>query len=461
MIRSWFVFFCLLSLIACSTLNPTRVPTVTLNVNPTQGQAPLTITASAQASDPDGDSLSYTWYVNDERIAASNRLDYTVTEAGNVLVSVSVSDGNASARAQQMIVITAADTSTPLDASFTVTREQDLAVTFNAAYPPTNNVTYTWNFGDGSTFSARGISGASVNHTYTNAGIYEVQLELSQQSNRTQSSQTIDLTAIPDPPRPNDAPDVVIIGFAGRCGVNDPFYSCDAPRANRPYLDALPQPSTLQALQSNLEQQGYSVTIRSFVGRLSAAEASTSAPAPEGYLEAEAYINEVYNTWIRNQANPTRLIAVGHSHGAVWMNLLLLNQPDIPFDYAISLDGVCSFWWADHEPAISAHYGSQGRPRPLAQGDPCNSFALPGLGSLRDLDDVIPTNVGVNLEVQASPVTIPFDDQINFRLDGSRRDIFTYVAKQTHSGNTGVQQANGEAMRWVNAQINQYGFASP
>jgi hypothetical protein len=471
----------LLSLVACSTLNPTRVPNVSLNVNPQQGQAPLTITASAQASDPDGDSLTYTWFVGNERIIGTNRLTTTLHDAGNVPISVVVSDGRASNSAQQMIIVTGSappndgdnddggddgdssdDGDNPINARFNVTRDQTLTVSLSANYPPASDITYRWDFGDGNTFTASDSAGATVNHTYNSTGRYRVQLEVRRQGENARTSQTITLNPddsdnpdTPSTPRPNDAPDVVIMGFAGRCGSNDAFFSCDAPRVNRAYLDTQPQPGTLQALQSNLEQQGYSVTIRSFVGRLSADEPSITVPAPDGYLEAEAYVQEVYDNWIRNQTDPTRLIVVGHSHGAVWMNLLLLNHPDIPFDYAISLDGVCSFWWADHEDAINAHYGSSRRP---LEGDPCNSFVLPNIGSVRDLDDVIPDNVRINLEVQSSPTSLPFDDQNNFRLDGGQQDIYRFIASQTHTGINGVHQANRDAMNWVNRQITSLGF---
>jgi len=473
---SGFSLLLLLGLVACS-LSANHVPTVTLTVTPQEGQAPFTTTAQAHARDTDGSPLTYIWRVGDVVIpSTSSTLNHTFDEPGNFALSVTVSNGASSARAEQLITVHS-DTpvivdegnegddprEVPLEAllagNFRVDTNQGLLVTFRAADQATDDTTFSWFLGDGTIISERGQAGATIRHRYADEGDYQVRLETQRDGLSASSEQVIN---VDNSTRPAGVPDIIILGFAGRCGGdNEPFLGCNAPRENRAYLANNPRPATLSRLQEHLAQQGYDVTYRSFVSRLSSEEPSIFAPPPPGYLEAEAYLQQVYEQWIRGQDNPPRLIVLGHSYGAVWMNLLLFNNPEITFDYAISLDDVCTLWWNDHGAAIGRYYDQQNRPRPhpLEQGVVCNNITLPD-GSRQDLEDVIPNNVRVNLEVQASPTSTPHDDKLNVRPDGSRRNIFTITATQSHAGINGVHQGDGAAMRWVMSQIDALGFPS-
>lgn len=451
----------MLGLVACSTITAHYTPTVTMTLSPQQGSAPLVTLASARANDPNRGTLSYVWRVNGEIVAErGNTLTYTFAETGNHTISVTVSDGKSSTYSEQSVSVAttpAAAVNTSGSADFRV-NQQGRNVTFNALNA-TENTTFAWDFGDGTVYRERGQRGANISHRYTAVGRYQVTLEVSRAGVTVNSRQTITIT---DEPRLADVPDIIILGFSGRCGNDDASaLACDAPRENRAYLDNFIRPATLPSLQSHLANQGHQVIYRSFVARLSADEPSIFAPPPPGYLEAEAYLQEVYDKWIRGQDNPPRLIVLGHSHGAVWMNLLLFNHPQITFDYAISLDGICTLWWNDHTHAINNYYRQSGRslPRMLEQGSVCNSITLAN-GNHYDLEDVIPDNVRINLEVQASPMSFLNDDQLNIRRDGSRRGIYSMTADQAHTGSNGVHQSDGAAMRWVTDHIDMLGFAN-
>lgn len=81
-------------------VRPNRPPTVDLTVSPKSVLGCDTVTASARASDPDGDRLTYEWSVDGRRVAGSgssitiNACDYS---AGSHTVTVKVSDGKADA----------------------------------------------------------------------------------------------------------------------------------------------------------------------------------------------------------------------------------------------------------------------------------------------------------------------------------------------------------------------------
>ncbi len=68
-------------------------PTVELTASPPQGPAPLMTTLAANATDADGDALSYSWSLDDN--AAGSTLTYTFAQAGSFDVTVNVSDGSA------------------------------------------------------------------------------------------------------------------------------------------------------------------------------------------------------------------------------------------------------------------------------------------------------------------------------------------------------------------------------
>ena len=61
-----------------------RAPSVTLNVTPAQGTAPLSVEATATATEPDDDALSFSWQVNGETVTGDgNTLNTTLEPAGS------------------------------------------------------------------------------------------------------------------------------------------------------------------------------------------------------------------------------------------------------------------------------------------------------------------------------------------------------------------------------------------
>lgn len=70
----------------------------------------------------------------------------------------------------------------------------------------------------------------------------------------------------------------------------------------------------------------------------------------------------------------------------------------------------------------------------------------------------MPDNVRVNLEVRAQPIPLVgfFDDDPNYRGDGSRQGIYTIQPiNQIHSN---IHHRYGAGMNWVGAQLAALGF---
>ena len=68
-------------------------PTVHLSAEPDNGPAPLTVVLSADATDPEGQPLTYRWFVDDEEPQEGTTFSYVFEEVGDHLVEVIVSDG--------------------------------------------------------------------------------------------------------------------------------------------------------------------------------------------------------------------------------------------------------------------------------------------------------------------------------------------------------------------------------
>ena len=104
----------LLFLAACgmdgNTPQTNQPPTVTLDASPKSGPAPLSVTLSATATDPEGDTLSYKWSL--EGAATTPTITYGFARAGTYPVTVMVSDGQNTVNASTSVTVSD-ETSTP------------------------------------------------------------------------------------------------------------------------------------------------------------------------------------------------------------------------------------------------------------------------------------------------------------------------------------------------------------
>lgn len=259
--------------------------------------------------------------------------------------------------------------------------------------------------------------------------------------------------------RPTDAPDVLVIGFAGRCGVD--VLQCRPPADNRDYLGDAPQPGTMDAVARALEQLGVSVAAIDFRAHL-----DDDLARGFGYLAANGLVEHARDQWIRDFRDPTRLVLVAHSHGTPFMSLLAFDQPDVRYEYAIYLDAVCDLWDTDHVEGgwFALRYGAQADyPHPLdATGRACDALAIPGVSGDQHIADAVPWNVARALEVQINRfLGVVADVRDNHRLDGSsgiQAGIATAFFDEAH---TTVHRADIQAMGWVAEMIVANGLSAP
>ena len=156
-----------------------RPPTADLRVTPDQGVAPLTVTATLDIADSDGDRLRYAIDYGDGtgewRNGVSDgqvELTHTYRRVGTFPVQLQVYDG------QEWVTQTAAVTVSspaPLKASAgddrVVTVGQPVDFDGSASQPTNVPLTFNWNFGDGRTGG-----GVDQSHAYTEPGDYTVTL---------------------------------------------------------------------------------------------------------------------------------------------------------------------------------------------------------------------------------------------------------------------------------------------
>jgi hypothetical protein len=255
------------------------------------------------------------------------------------------------------------------------------------------------------------------------------------------------------PPASLTNPDVLVVGFAGRCGV---WPGCSAPSENRAYLSYSPTPNTLAAVADAFEALGYSTATYSFRSHL-----LDSSTWGDGYLSAQDAIDWVTTNWIEESQDPTRLVLVAHSHGNQFMSLLAMDNPALTFDWGIYLDSVCYQWETDHLYGTpgwfeAVYVNRENYPFPLSVIDACDDYPVPGVAELQDISDVVPFNVVWSVEVSSSGEALGMvrDDDPNHRPDGSS-SIGAGLAGlyQPNEAHTEVHNKGSQAMTWVRETI--------
>lgn len=157
-----------------------RAPVAAATITPVSGAVPLDIVFDGAAStDPDGDTITYSWDFGDGTTSTSITGTHTYGAVGNYTVSLTVNDGqlNSIPFTQSVTVSDTVQVNNAPIASAAVTPSTGnapLTVTFDGTGsidPDGDAIDYSWDFGDGTTSTAK-----SGTHTYTSAGNYTVSL---------------------------------------------------------------------------------------------------------------------------------------------------------------------------------------------------------------------------------------------------------------------------------------------
>ncbi|MBB6097601.1 hypothetical protein HNR42_001018 [Deinobacterium chartae] len=256
-------------------------------------------------------------------------------------------------------------------------------------------------------------------------------------------------------PRPEGAPDVVILAVSGRCGVP----CVGAPEPNHSYLE---RRGTLEAVAGAYRALGLKVRTYGYSAHLTAHYSRRSRRMEQGFLQMEARLHQVVADWVQGRSNPTRLVLLGHSHGTNWTHNLVRAYPEISFDTVIDLDGICYLWEDDNAGYFARYYAEQGG-NPW-RTDLARSCDVESVGRERyHVKDIAYPNVRTNLEVQSRRVipglggedvqaeNVVFDRTYNVRLDGSRTGIFTFVS--TLEGHNWLTLPGSIGMNWLTDRI--------
>ena len=245
--------------------------------------------------------------------------------------------------------------------------------------------------------------------------------------------------------RPSDAPDFLLLTVSGH-----------VPTTTKPYnTEYLLDSGGPDAVARVFEQKGFSVAIYEHADELYSWPSAT--PPQYGFLELIDEMDWVATSWVADFDNPTRIIVMAHSHGTVWAHTALMVVDYLPVEFLIDLDGESTAWESstltlgigdEWRWGIDDYSVTYGVTWPFDVTDAADSWSIPGVPYLQDVEDVVPDSVRYNLEVHANGYAFPIinDDEVNWRLDGSADEIYLFTSVQGHSS---VYMPGLDAMNWV------------
>jgi PKD repeat protein len=175
---------------------------------PSAGKAPLPVTLAAEATDGDGDDLTYSWDFGDGDAIenATAQVDHTYATPGTYTAEVTVWDGRAT-DTETVAVTVKANTPPVLSAATATpnTGDAPLAVQFGAAATDADGdtLTYSWDFGNGG--STQDATTRNAAFTYPAPGTYTARVTVS--DGESSDSEPVVVTVRPAPI--NQAPTVV------------------------------------------------------------------------------------------------------------------------------------------------------------------------------------------------------------------------------------------------------------
>lgn len=179
---------------------PNLPPTVTITASPISGQAPLSVSFSATASDSDGTIAAYSWDFGDGGSSSQANPSHSYASPGAYTARLVVRDDDgATASASVQITVTAPNQPPSVNLTAVPTSgHAPLTVAFvGSGNDPDGTITeYSWVFGDG-----LGSTQQSPSHTYSSAGTYIATLTVKDNAGAT-ASKSVQITVLP----PNQPP---------------------------------------------------------------------------------------------------------------------------------------------------------------------------------------------------------------------------------------------------------------
>jgi PKD repeat protein len=153
-----------------------QAPSATI-ISPTTGCYSGTINLVGSGTDPDGDTLTYSWFDNGNSLGSGNPLEVTLAP-GNHEIMLVVSDPSGAQGSDKSQIAVDPDPLQVTLQSTVLTAGTPLSVRFEASVTGgLPEYRYLWDFGDGETLEGP----ATVEHTYYTAGDYQAQVTVQDQ----------------------------------------------------------------------------------------------------------------------------------------------------------------------------------------------------------------------------------------------------------------------------------------
>src|SRR5216117_1193853 len=193
--------------VAITVSAPNQAPIAKAAAAPMSGVAPLAVSfSSAGSSDPDGTIQSYSWAFGDGTTSALSNPSHTYSTKGNYTATLVVTDNRGLRSPAVTVTITVTNEAPVANAAGTPTSGYaPLAVSFSSAGssdPEGGILTYSWNFGDGTTSTS-----ANPSHTYSTPGPYSAILTVTDNQGDQGTSSPVTVSAQQDPAR---LPDLIV-----------------------------------------------------------------------------------------------------------------------------------------------------------------------------------------------------------------------------------------------------------
>ncbi len=206
-------------------------PTIASLQVPTSAPEGSSVSLSAQATDPGSlDQLTYAWDFGDGQSIGDvdlTSVNHTYGQDGTYTVTLTVSDDDGGSTSSSETITITNVAPTIEDLVYTATGNEGDTFYFDAAAsdPGSDTLSYTWDFGDGSSGS-----GSSTSHIFTNDGSYTVTLTVTD-GDGGEASTTVPVTVENLPP--------VIVSIAGDQTGNEGAALNFTVTASDPGADAL------------------------------------------------------------------------------------------------------------------------------------------------------------------------------------------------------------------------------
>ena len=149
-----------------------------------EGQA---LTFSATATDPGSETLVYTWTMGDGATHTGASITHTYLDNGSYPLSLVVSDGDGGTDSSSASIVIANVAPTITSASMPGGNEGDtLLFDVVATDPGADTLTYSWDFGDGTT-----DQGSSVSHVFADNGDFTVEVTVTDDDGGSTSTSSV------------------------------------------------------------------------------------------------------------------------------------------------------------------------------------------------------------------------------------------------------------------------------